>query len=879
MLSIPIILKEKNGIERTKETVSIGIPFPKGKIRDHKLLHLFDDTGNDVFFSGTPVSYWFDNSIKWLLLDCFIAIGANQQKIFILKSLNKPRGNPPIKSPSIVQNHDSFIIKTGGLEFILDRNHFLTFKKVLSCEKKIILDGSKLLLFDMEGREWFPVVTGSLLEYSSPLRSVLYFEGSFSSKHKNPGDKPLKFSSRITFWAEHSTASVELTIHNPRAAKHPGGLWDLGDEGSIYFKELRLECFMAPEQKYKTIYTPETHSSPLTGKDVRIYQDSSGGKNWKSRNHLNSRQEIKTTYQGYRIHESGRYSGQGLRAEPVVSLTNEGATITAAFKDFWQNFPTSIETQENGIIISFFPGEYADCYELQGGEQKTQNIYLDFSKDAGHFNGMAACHHPLVAHATPEWYCRSNVFPYLIPKEDIAETFPYEQCYELAETAIHGNNTFFDRREIIDEYGWRNYGDIYADHENLLYPGQEPIISHYNNQYDLINSFLRQFVRSGEQDWYLLADQLARHVIDIDIYHTDRDRSEYNNGLFWHTDHFCDAATSSHRGYSKQTMISKNLAEYGGGHSCQHVYTTGLLNYYYLTGDPKAKKAVLDLASFVICNINGPEESAGIIKKIIKDTLHWARNNKSPVVEAFQLLEGPGRASGNALSVLLDAFMLTRSRRYLDKAEFLIRSCVHPSDEIADKHLNDPNMRWPYTVFLQSLGKYIDIKIECDEYDAMYSYAFKSLLHYSEWMMENEFPFLDRKELLDFPNYATRAATDIRKACVLLIASRHCDPSIRKQYNEKATSFFHRSIKDILALDTKSEARPLAILMQNMDVPLHHAVAPPIISSVRSANEDFGIPENKASLLHLIKNNSRLVVKLLASFFRTHRVVNNIIKA
>ena len=38
--------------------------------------------------------------------------------------------------------------------------------------------------------------------------------------------------------------------------------------------------------------------------------------------------------------------------------------------------------------------------------------------------------------------------------------------------------------------------------------------------------------------------QLARHVVDIDIYHTTNDKSAYNHGLFWHTEHYVDAGCS-----------------------------------------------------------------------------------------------------------------------------------------------------------------------------------------------------------------------------------------------------------------------------------------------------------------------------------------------
>ena len=118
-----------------------------------------------------------------------------------------------------------------------------------------------------------------------------------------------------------------------------------------------------------------------------------------------------------------------------------------------------------------------------------------------------------------------------------------------------GSNSFFARREVIDEYGWRNYGEIYADHEAAYYNGPRPVVSHYNNQYDVVYGTLFHFLRTGGRRWFELAAPLARHVIDIDIYHTDRDKSAYNRGLFWHTFHYVDVDTGTHRSYPRAAKV------------------------------------------------------------------------------------------------------------------------------------------------------------------------------------------------------------------------------------------------------------------------------------------------------------------------------------
>ena len=128
---------------------------------------------------------------------------------------------------------------------------------------------------------------------------------------------------------------------------------------------------------------------------------------------------------------------------------------------------------------------------------------------------------------------------------------------------------------MIDEYGWRHFGEIYADHEAVDRAG---LVSHYNNQYDAIAGLASRFMQTGDARWWSAMCELAAHVTDIDLYHTTDDRAAYNGGYFWHTQHYVAAGTATHRSYSRLAVSS------GGGPSSEHNYTTGLLLHHFLTG-------------------------------------------------------------------------------------------------------------------------------------------------------------------------------------------------------------------------------------------------------------------------------------------------------
>jgi G:T-mismatch repair DNA endonuclease (very short patch repair protein) len=173
---------------------------------------------------------------------------------------------------------------------------------------------------------------------------------------------------------------------------------------------------------------------------------------------------------------------------------------------------------------------------------------------------------------------------------------------------------------------------------------------------------------------------------------------------------------------------------------------------------------------------------------------------------------GPGRGPGNSISVLLNAHRLTGEAAFVEKAEELIRRCIHPADDIGARNLLDAERRWYYTVFLQALGEYLERKVELGERDRMYGYARASLLHYARWMAEHEYPYLDRPEILEYPN-ETWAAQDIRKCDVLNLASRHADGDERRRFLERADFFFRSSTTTLAGMPTRVLTRPVVLML------------------------------------------------------------------
>jgi hypothetical protein len=848
-LSVPLLIHNGAALQAV-QPVTVGIPLPSGALRAPAELSLVDHEGQPALLQTLPLARWSDGSIKWLLLDFVLHSMKAGLTTWMLRDIDLERrdGDGGLR---VVESGQTVVIDTGVAEFQISRTILQPFARALCRRQDVLVPGtSRIALTDAKGREHAPQVERVALEARGPVRATVLLEGTFGARI------PCRFAARLCFFRGTGLVRIRLTIHNPKRARHRGGLWDLGDPGSVLFRDLSFELALAGSQAFQTRWTAEA-GQPLRNAEAAflgIYQDSSGGENWQSRNHVNRLGQAPCSFRGFRA-RAGSHEETGVRASPTVIVRGETGSIAAAVPEFWQQFPKAIEVEKGCIRIRLFPKQHGDLFELQGGEQKTHTVWLEVaSSQPSATAGLDWIHEPACVHATAEWHAASQAISCFAPLESERES----RLNSLLSTAVSGSNTLLDRREAIDEYGWRNYGEIYADHEGEYYEGPKPVISHYNNQYDLINGTLLQFLRTGDPRWFQLADPLARHVADIDIYHTNEDKAAYNGGLFWFTDHYKDAATCTHRTYSRRNAPAGDRS-YGGGPSSSHCFTTGLLTYYFVTGDPNARAAVLSLADWVLRMDDGRNNVLG-----------WLDPGPTGLATCTGHLayQGPGRGAGNSIRALLDAWSLSGQRLYLDQAETILRRCVHPRDEVQELHLLDAEKRWSYTVFLSAVARYLEVKEEAGEADRTYAYARASLVHYARWMVENERPYFDQLKQLEYPTEAW-PAQELRKANVLRLAARYVEEPLRARLLQRADELSERGWTDLYRFETRTTARALAIVLVEGPKEVYlrsHAAkgqAPPPPEAL-----DFGEPSRFVPQKTRVRNELRSVRGLVRLLLR-----------
>lgn len=791
-----------------------GVPFAQGFLQVGQDLGVQayaheSDSAVAIDSAVAPMVLWPDGSIRWARIDCLLPTPVPKSFCFELGK-NQLNGLPPRGFELLGVSCNS-----GRIVFAPPGNSDSMASVALMARVTV------------HGASEFQEVALVESQGESPDLNFLAVDFCFQGQISVPNlTLPLELVVSGTLW-KTGHIDVSCRIRNPNASEHPGGNWDLGNRGCALIDDLTLRFEssspLGTQQGVRDnrIVVREAPTEPLRSGQVSIdlFQSSSGGANWQSSVHVDRDRRIPMSFCGYSLVVDD-FESRAHRASPYIAVELSGSTLGVASSTFWQNFPHSIRARHTSIEIGFFPKESDYPHELQGGEQKTFDLGVYFgpaSADSFPLDGYLSEPVPRI---DSEYLYSTGVIPEFIPatKEDAIERL-YNR---LVEQAIVGENCFISKREKIDGYGWRNFGDIYGDHEAVYHKGKTPLISHYNNQYDCTLGFCYQYLRTGNRLWYEQMIAMAQHSWDIDTYHTDRDKLLYNGGLFWHTYHYADADTGTHRSYPR-SLLGENQFESGtdlkemgatgkrlkkvygkgGGPAASHNYSSGWMFAYYLTADRRYFDAAVNAADYVLQIEDGTKTPFRFL----------ARTPTGFSTNSSEGYYGPGRASANSTLALLNGYDLTSQKKYLDAAVAIMKRTVHPEQNLERLDLLNAELRWFYTMYLQSLARLIDVlRSEVDYQDSFY-YAVASLMHYARWMARNERPILSEPQKLQYPT-ETWATQDIRKWQVLAYAAQWATTDQERDLLLDRSEFFYEySINALDSFSTKSLCRPVVLLL------------------------------------------------------------------
>ncbi|MGQ8364662.1 hypothetical protein [Glaciecola sp. 1036] len=771
-----------------------SVPLPKSFVTHVEHIEIVDDTGNVYENCANVLSRWNDTSIRWLHLQ-ILNIEQTTAAIYLRKSPVRDKStltfdltateNPSCVSLLPTSSDNAF---DAALELTLNQH------TQVHCGVSF----SQSLSSQTLSRQQFLSYTNT--EKLFEIKEILNVE--LATSNGLTASLDLTFTYNLFI----KQAQVSLSVTNKSPLDHDGGQWDLGNKNSLHITRFGFKC-MTPIDEL-VVVDDITGQSINTNHGLSITQYSSGGENWQSPVHKTANNRVELQHKGSLIEVDSKRREQA-RISPTLQCKVNGDKVEISPLKFWQKFPAKIDFEDQSLSMEYVLKDAEQLEELQPGERKSHKLVFNLATQPARKLRLAT---------DATLFENTNILPFY---ELGMQRDPIQEIVDLGLTS---QNNFFMKRELLDEYGWRNFGDLYADHEAHNFKGPLPFVSHYNNQYDPLLGFLKQWILSSNSQWYELAEDLFQHIVDIDIYHTLLDKPDYNQGLFWHTDHYTQAETATHRTYSKHQAKDIYIDHAGGGGpGSHHCYTSGLALYYQLTKNNDALETVVNLTEWLT---KVYESDGTLLGKFLQ--LKNANYLNIPFTQKLIFGFGTGvvrnpitntypldRGTGNYVNALLDAFELTRKNSYLSQAEFVILNTIGFRPAPTTEAFEDIENTWYYTVFLQSVAKYLHfIEHFSLKRDACYS-IIESFLRYIDYIADHEEPYLNSADKLEFAN-DTWTAQDLRKEQLLCIGYLYTsNPERREVYKQKAQYFNSFIAQKLQHSEEKSYTRILALCMQN----------------------------------------------------------------
>jgi len=691
-LEVPLKVTESAGYTRRAELVTFGVPLQRGEVGDLSRLAVLEPGGRAVPAQFEVSSTWPDGSVKWLLADFIADCPPNSVARYRLSD----SGSRPEKAPilKIREAGKTVEIVTGVMRCVLDREFFDLFGTVYldharDCnfnESERVTAAENLpgiSCLDALGRRLagrWGKVKSFRIEAAGPVRATVAVKGRlYEFQSEKLGEPWIDYTARLHFYAGSGLVRVVFTLENLNPTlplmDHDGDSsgWVLGRPGSFFFDDLSLSTRLAfngpvqlslgdgPEDVLDRVV--------LLGSGGGVYQESSGGENWFHRNHMNHVGEIPLTFRGAKFFLDNATPYRRNRPDAWLHACDRRFGLAVAVRHFWQNFPKALTARPDGSVrVALWPEEFPDHHELLGGEIKTHSTAFFFhSGPQGSTAGenriataMGAFHHPLTVRAPAGRYLDSGFF------DDAARYDPKRfPAYErLMHCAVNEERNLVTDIEFIDEYGWRNFGDTWAQNEKNKTGGPHSgrtMVNHYNLEYDFGYGMLFQSLRTLDAEpatslkWWSLAEAALRHESDIDFYHALSDTLRggvHNGGKFTHTAHGVEAALGGHRGSPGITWFGSLRWPWGEGSNPEsgHFNNRGLMACYYLTGERSLLRTALEIADLVLWKITA---------------------------NRFAQIQLTNRNSGNNLQILTDAYLYTWDEKYREAAEKILES-THP---------------------------------------------------------------------------------------------------------------------------------------------------------------------------------------------------------
>jgi len=630
MAELTIRVQDEAGIDSPRP-VTGGVPIPEGAAPEGTTFTLTDASGSRVPLQTQVLAPWKDGSARWVLLDFVGEPPKGGVAEYSLSSSGQDEN--PLPETPVTPGGQDVLLGNGPLCLAASKSALLRIADRLDVS---------LVLVDDRGRLYRATVESTEIECAGPVRGTVLLRGRFLN---DAGEPFISFRLRASLYADSALVRLEPLI-----------LVD-ADQGLLQrFREL---CFsVQPTTRARGVALGgDPGWFGLPNRQVRLLQ---------------------VDDRTYRLEGA---EGKGKRAPGWAEVTDDKGTVALALREFWQQWPKSLECSEGRLDLGLFPAFEAgtfdhmepwhkylylfdgDCYRLRTGQARRWDIWLDLAGDG-------------------EALARKANVP-LIPLEDPAQAIATGVWGELAPLGAEGMSdydawaenlcdAYVSAIEAQRDYGAMNWGDWYG----------ERVVNWGNHEYDTTNQILIQFARTGDPQYFYVADAAAHHSAEVDTVHyvnDDLDNYFQTNwphptypsrpglvhehsvghvGAFYSIEQVRELFVENGIGSNPASgYINRNPYLCLDPFNLGHVWTQGMTRQYFLTGDP-----------------------------FLRETVEMIANNLAQLAEDreyhFMGHSHCGRTTGWPLLALAGAYELGFEERYLNAMRLLVDDALEGQDRV-----------------------------------------------------------------------------------------------------------------------------------------------------------------------------------------------------
>jgi len=163
-LDVPMTLTETAGVERKGDPVSVGVPIPRGALKDVAGLCVLDPAGKKVPAQFEVTGWWWPTakypeeakSVRWVLADFQADVSAKGQAVY---RLTDGGGNPAPEKPVAVKGPEGgvTVVETGPLSLKVSEGAFKLFESVSLDGKAVVAAGENdgICVEGMDGKRYY----------------------------------------------------------------------------------------------------------------------------------------------------------------------------------------------------------------------------------------------------------------------------------------------------------------------------------------------------------------------------------------------------------------------------------------------------------------------------------------------------------------------------------------------------------------------------------------------------------------------------------------------------------------------------------------------------------------------------------------------------